>query len=122
MDLGKPWPYDDDSIDGIVGMHVFQQLPWRELVVAFNEARRVLKKGSVLRMGVPSIELEDKSLGWLLGWNNINLFSVDLLLNVLKRIGFKHVRRRGYRRSRMPELAKLDNRPTRGTHYIEAVK
>lgn len=123
MPLGEPWPYEDESVDGIVGMHVFQQLSWRELVVAFREAYRVLKKGGVLRMGVPMVEIQEKSLDWLLGWNNINLFSFDLLTRVLvKRIGFKHIRRRGYRKSRLPKLAELDNRSTRGTWYVEVVK
>lgn len=123
MPLGEPWPYEDDSVDGIVGMHVFQQLSWRELVVAFGEAKRVLKKGGVLRMGVPMVEITEKPLNWLLGWNNINLFSFDLLKMVLvDRFKFKHFRERGYRRSRIRELGNLDNRPDRGTRYIEVVK
>jgi len=121
MDLGKPWPYKDEIVDGIVGMHVFQQLTWRELIVAFSEARRVLKKGGVLRMGVPMVEI-DKPLEYLLGWKNINLFSFGLLDNVLKRIGFIHFKERGYKRSRLPILATVDNRPNRGTLYYEAVK
>jgi len=123
MDLGKPWPYEDASVDGIVGMHVFQQLAWRELLVAFREAYRVLKVGGVLRMGLPMIEIKEKKLDWLLGWNNINLLSFGLLQMVLvDRIGFRHIRRRGYMKSRLPVLAKVDNRSDRGTHYIEVIK
>jgi hypothetical protein len=123
MFLQEPWHYADESVDGIVGMHVFQQLSWRDLLIAFNEAYRVLKKGGVLRMGLPMVELEEKSLPWLLGWNNINLFSFDLLENVLvKRMGFSHIRRRGYHKSRLPILATVDNRPDRGTWYVEVVK
>jgi len=122
MNLGDPWPYEDESIDGIVGMHVFQQLTWRELLVAFREAYRVLKKGGVLRMGCPMVEIEDRSLDYLLGWNNINLFSNDLLKKVLTRIGFSKIRERGYRKSYLPELAKIDNRPNRGTKYYDVIK
>lgn len=123
MPLGEPWPYEDGSVDGIVGMHVFQQLSWRELVVAFREAYRVLKKGGVLRMGVPMVEITEKPLEWLLGWNNINLFSFDILKRVLvDRIGFKHIRRRGFRKSRLAILGKVDNREERGTWYVECVK
>jgi len=123
MPLGEPWPYEDESVDGIVGMHVFQQLSWRELLVAFKEAKRVLKKGGVLRMGLPMVEIESRALGYLLGWNNINLFSFDLLKMVLiDRFKFKHIRRRGYRRSRMKEFIKVDNRHDRGTWYVEVVK
>ena len=122
MDLGKPWPYEDESVDGIVGMHVFQQLTWRELLVAFSEAKRVLKKGGVLRMGMPMIEI-DKPLEYLLGWRNINLFSLELLKQVLvDRIGFRRFRERGYKKSWLPELTKVDNRPHRGTLFMDVVK
>ena len=122
MDLGKSWPYKDESVDGIVGMHVFQQLTWRELIVAFSEAKRVLKKGGVLRMGMPMIEI-DKPLEYLLGWRNINLFSLELLKQVLvDRIGFRRFRERGYKKSWLPELTKVDNRPHRGTLFMDVVK
>ena len=122
MDLGKPWPYEDESVDGIVGMHVFQQLTWRELLMAFSEAKRVLKKGGVLRMGCPMIEI-DKPLEYLLGWRNINLFSLDLLKTVLvDRIGFRRFRERGYKRSWLPILTIADNRQHRGTLYMDVIK
>ena len=122
MDLGKSWPYKDESVDGIVGMHVFQQHTWRELIVAFSEAKRVLKKGGVLRMGCPMIEI-DKPLEYLLGWRNINLFSLDLLKTVLvDRIGFRRFRERGYKRSWLPILTIADNRQHRGTLYMDVVK
>jgi hypothetical protein len=36
MDMTEPWPYDDESVDGIVGMHVFQQLDWRGPVAGLH--------------------------------------------------------------------------------------
>lgn len=123
MELSEPWPYEDDSVDGIVSMHVMQQLSWRQLLVAFREAYRVLKKGGVMRMGVPMVEIESKSLEYILGWNNINLFSFDLLKRVLvDRIGFIKIRERGFGRSRIPELARVDNRRNRGTKYYDIIK
>lgn len=123
MSLGEPWPYQDASVDGIVGMHVFQQLTWRELLVAFREAYRVLKPGGIFRMGCPMVEMEDKALGWLLGWNNINLFSYDLLCRVLvDRLGFSQLKECKYQETKMPEFKQIDNRKDRGTMYIEAIK
>ena len=123
MDLGQVWPYEDESVDGIVSMHVFQQLTWRELLVAFSEVKRVLKPGGVMRMGVPMVEIKDKSLNYFLGWNNINLFSFDLLKQVLiDRMGFSEISNKRFGHSELPELAKLDNRQNRGTHYIEIIK
>ena len=89
MDLAQPWPFKDRSVDGIVSMHVFQQMTWRELLVAFREAYRVLKKGGVMRMGCPMIDDMSWSIDRALGWKNINLFSFDLLKRVLvDRMGF----------------------------------
>ena len=123
MDISQPWPYEDESIDGIGSMHVMQQLTWRELVFAFMEAFRVLKKGGVMRMGCPMVEIEDRSLDYILGWKNINLFSFDILKKVLvDRMGFSSIENCKFRQSAIPELGKLDNRYKRGTHYIEVVK
>ncbi len=123
MDISQPWPYENESVDGIVSMHVIQQLTWRELLVAFREAFRVLKRGGVMRMGCPMVEIEDRSLDYILGWKNINLFSFDLLKKVLvDRIGFSNIKNCNFRDSAMPKLARLDNRYKRGTHYIEVIK
>lgn len=123
MDMSQPWPYEDNSIDGIVGMHVFQQLYWRDLIFAFKEAYRVLKPGGVLRMGFPMAEMTDKPVEWMLGWNNVNLFSEDLLYSVLViHLGFDCFVRQKYRDSHMSELAVVDNRPNRCTRYFEAIK
>jgi len=122
MDISKPWPHEDESVDGIVSMHVIQQLTWRELVVAFREAFRVLKKGGVMRIGCPMIETE-KNLDRILGWKDINLFSFDLLKKVLvDRVGFSRFRERGRRRSYLPELARADCRRGRGTKYMDVIK
>lgn len=76
-----------------------------------------------MRFGCPMVEIEDKSLEWLLGWNNITLFHEDLLKRVLvDRVGFSSFRRCEYHESAMPELAKVDNRKDRGTRYYEVTK
>lgn len=121
--LGGIWPYEDASVDGVVGMHVFQQLTWRELVMAFQEIYRVLKPGGVLRMGVPLVEMREYSLDYLLGWNNITLLSFDLLSQVLvNRIGFAKLEERRYQETAIPEFKQVDNRRDRGTAYLEATK
>ena len=118
--LGEPWPHENASIDGIVGMAVFQQIQWRELVVAFREACRVLKVGGVLRMGVPLLE-NGKEIEWNLGWNNINLFTYELLERVLSKVGFSRCRMYNPHQGEMEELHRLDNRIDH-QFFIEAVK
>lgn len=121
MDISKPWPHKKETIDGIVAMQVFQQLHWRDLAVAFKESYRVLKKGGVMRFG--TMLIDDNKIDYALSWNNINLFSFDLLERVLKQIGYRDVQIREYHDSAMPEIVHLDNRPKgKGTTYIEAIK
>lgn len=123
MDISKPWPYADCSVDGIASSHVLQQLTWRDLVVALRESYRVLKNGGVMRFGVPVVDLQDRDLDFLLGWNNILLFSVDLLRRVLvDKVGFSSFEVRNYRDSTIPKLAEVDNRADRGTFYMEVIK
>lgn len=123
FELGEKWPYNEDNfVDGIVSMHVLQQLPWRQLVVCLSEAYRVLKPGGVFRFGCPIVELYDYPLDWLLGWNNINLLSADILRHVITRIGFSSFAAKDYGESSLPILASLDNRKDRGTAYFEAIK
>lgn len=123
MDISKPWPYKDGSVDGIISMQVFQQLVWQDLVFAFRESYRVLKKGGVMRFGTVLLESE-KSLDWLLGWNNINLFSFDLLKRVLvDQIGYSEIKERKFRETAIPEFILVDNRHIgKGTFYLEVIK
>jgi len=121
FDLSKTWPHENESVDGIVGMSVFQQLHWRELIFAFRESFRVLKKGGALRMGVTLIE-GGKPIDHILGWNNVNVFSCEILVTVLKdHIGYSTCKlcNKGY--TAIPEFVQVDNR-SEHTYYIEAIK
>ena len=121
MDITKPWPYENSSVDGIVSMHVLQELSWRQLEKAFRESYRVLKKGGIMRLGVPAVEL-NWPLSHLLGWGNINLFSYDLLKKVLiDCIGYWDIKSCKYKESAIKEFINVDNRPE-STLYIEVKK
>jgi predicted SAM-dependent methyltransferase len=123
FELGEKWPYNEkEFVDGIVGMHVLQQLSWRELITCLREAYRVLKKGGGMRFGCPMAEMEEYDLDYLLGGNNINLFNEDLLRMGFIRIGFGKFHRREFGESALPILATVDNRKDRGTWYFEAIK
>jgi len=122
MDITKPWPYESNSVDGIISMQVFQCLTWKELMFTFSESLRVLKKGGVMRMGVSLMETNYR-LDEVLYGNNINLFSFDLLKNVLiDRIGYSSIKLCKYRETLIPEFAQVDSRSNRGSSYIEVVK
>lgn len=90
MDITKPWPPNDNSMDAVVSQHVFQELVWRDLVYAFQEAYRVLKPGGYMRFGVPTVKT-NMSLKKLLSWGNKTLLTPEVLYIVLATIGFKHI-------------------------------
>jgi len=120
LDLSRVFHYDSYSVDGIVSMGTLQQLHWRDLVNTLRESHRVLKNGGIFRMGVPVVE-KGNSIDFLLGWNNINLFSWDVLSHVLEEIGFIKVCNMNYGDSRLPKLAEVDNKAEQ-FFYIEAEK
>jgi hypothetical protein len=122
MDITKPWPYKDGSVDGITSMAVIQCLTWKELMFAFKESLRVLKKGGVMRIGVTLAET-NYPLEKILYGKNINLFSYELLKNVLiDRIGYSSIKLCKWRETSVPEFAPLDIRHHRGSSYIEVIK
>ncbi len=49
-------PYEDDSVDEIHGIHVFEHLQRYDAVKALNEWYRVLKPGGKLVLEMPSLE------------------------------------------------------------------
>lgn len=121
LDISTPWPAENESIDGIISMQVLQQLYWRPLMRALHEAYRVLRKGGTFRAG--TMFVDDNKAEYALGWDNINLFSFDLLKRVLEQVGFKDVRLAKYQDSVVPEFKQVDDRPVGvGTSYIECHK
>lgn len=70
-DLDKhPWPWADNSVDGIMAKHIFEHIPdwWG----AFTECGRILRPGGFLDMRVP-----DESSGSALTFrDHIHVFSL----------------------------------------------
>lgn len=122
MDISKPWPYDEESVNGIISMQVLQCLTWRELIMCFSESLRVLKKGGVMRMGVNLVET-NYPLDKILYGANINLFSYDLLRSILiERVGYSSIRLCKWRDSIVPEFVPIDSRHHKGSSYLEVTK
>lgn len=122
MDIAKPWPYTDESVDGIISMVVFQCLNWIELYPAFQESYRVLKKGGVMRFGVVLEETNQPLRRFLFG-RNIQVYNFELFRSVLTgRIGYSSIKLCNYKETAMPEFVPIDSRRDRGTSYIEVTK
>ncbi len=121
MDISKTWPYENESIDGVISMQVLQQLYWRDLRTALRETYRVLKTEGVMRAG--TMLIENNAIDYMLGWKNVNMFSFDLLKRVLEQIGFREVRLCAYQETAIEEFKVVDNRPEGlGTSFVEARK
>lgn len=56
-DLRKGIPLPNESVDRIYTSHMFEHIPYKELVVFINECYRVLKKGGELSVSVPNAGL-----------------------------------------------------------------
>jgi predicted SAM-dependent methyltransferase len=70
VDITKPLPFPDNSTDYIFAEHVVEHLDSRDVFNFFSECYRILKKGGVLRVCVPSItrvaaKADDEYLYWL---------------------------------------------------------
>jgi predicted SAM-dependent methyltransferase len=143
--VGLPLP--SASIDYIASVHALPELPYRDLVPALTELRRVLKPGGVLRLALPDLERgieayqrgdrdyfhvpdEDaRSVGakfvtqmiWY-GYSR-SLFVHDFVEELLQRAGFAQVTRCQYGQTAgpWPDIVELDNRE-RESLFMEAVK
>lgn len=122
MDITARWPYENESIDGIISMVVFQCLTWIDLFYVFKQSYRVLKKGGVMRFGVVLEETNQPLRRFLYG-HNIQIFNFELFRSVLiDRIGYKSIKLCNYQETLIPEFKAVDFRQNRGTSFIEVIK
>ena len=146
-DIREGLPIATESIDYAVSMHALQEVIYPELVPTLQELRRVLKRGGVLRLGLPDLHKgfdayqrgdagyflipdEDmRSLGGKLVaqlvWygHTRTVFVAPFVEELLYKAGFIRVDHVAYRvtASSFPEIVELDNRP-RESLFVEAVK
>lgn len=146
-DIREGLPLDSDSIDYAVSIHSLPEIPYPEIVPALQELRRVLKPEGVLRISLPDLDKgiaayqrndhsyflipdeEVKNIGSKLivqllwyGWSR-TLFTHDFIEELLRKAGFREVRRCAYRQthSSHPNIIDLDNREHESL-FVEAVK
>jgi SAM-dependent methyltransferase len=146
-DIRDGLPLTDASFDYVVSIHALQDLPYREVLPALRELRRVLRPAGVLRLGLPDLgravqayvrgdreffivpDDEVRSLGGklcvqMLWYGSLrSLFTDDFVAELLGQAGFGAISRCRYREtaSPYPEIVELDNRE-RESLFVEAVK
>jgi predicted SAM-dependent methyltransferase len=146
-DIRDGLPLQSDSVDYVVSIHALQDLPFLDVAPALRELRRVLRPGSVLRLGLPDLDRaiaayqrgdrhyfyvpdsDAECIGGKLAaqmtWfgSSRMLFTWESTEEWLRRAGFGQVARCafGETRSRYPEIVELDSRE-RESLFAEAVK
>jgi predicted SAM-dependent methyltransferase len=136
-------PFRSGAFDGAVCSHSLQENTYDELPVVLGELRRVLRPGGVLRVLWPDVAAVVAA--WQRGdraWFPINdnepalddafccylnwfgtartLCTEPRLFTLLARAGFAGVARMDFGRSRLPELATLDDREPEEQLIMEA--
>lgn len=129
-------PFPDESIDWIYSSHLLEHLYRSEALALLKEARRVLKRGGVVRICVPDLDHVVSLFGRGETARALEFFFADRdasgftrhrymwgfgsLRDALTAAGFTEVSRCRYGEGRTPDLSVLDNRPEE-TLYVEAV-
>lgn len=144
-DIRDGLPLQDGSVDYAVAIHALQDLAWPDIPVALGELKRVLKRGGVLRLGLPDLDraiaaylrgdaayfhvpnehavcVGAKLVTQLIWYGSVRTpFTFDFAHELLVSAGFGNVQRCEFGRtaSHQAEIVSLDNRP-RESMFIEA--
>ena len=131
VDLRKPLPYENNSVDFIFTEHVVEHLFQREAWDYFVECKRILKVGGVVRTTVPSVVKVHRAMspgyaafvrerGWddgsgqsplkhlVFNHGHQSMWVPDLLVAVLEELGFKAHEAKPYH-SLYPELNGIES-------------
>jgi predicted SAM-dependent methyltransferase len=93
MDIRKPLPFKNDSVDEILAEHVVEHVTGPEAYRFFKEAKRVLKEGGVLRVCVPELVRlsRDKAEDIIVNHGHLQVFCLENLQLMLLTAGFRGV-------------------------------
>ncbi|MBL7996227.1 methyltransferase domain-containing protein [bacterium] len=137
-------PYDDATIPNIYSSHFFEHLSRERCKFILENCFRVMKKGGVIRICVPSLDEEvekirkalhcydnsdilpiekyvtNSSSGYLSEYSNHRwMYNFDELKKILAAAGFAQIEERSFREGRLPDVEILD---TRGGLHVEGIK
>jgi hypothetical protein len=145
MDLRSGVPLLTGSVDCVVAIHIFQDLPWQVICPALRELHRVLKPGCPLRLAVPDLDkairayldgdssyfyvpdrdarsVSAKFVTQIIWYGSVRTpLTFGFLDEWLRTAGFADIERRAFGESAWPGLAMLDNRQ-RESLFVEARK
>lgn len=137
LDLGRPFPLRDNTVDYCFSAHVLEHLYREQAIRCVREVYRVLKPGGVFRVTVPDLDLavakydsQDPDVLLKLVYESDQprdknrhhwMYNAHSMGRLLRSAGFALVERCAYRQGRCPDLDRLDNRPDVSL-FMEGVK
>lgn len=63
MDASQPFPFPNESVDVIQSEHMIEHIPYEDGLRMLGECHRILRKGGLIRIGTPDLELVPRLLG-----------------------------------------------------------
>jgi SAM-dependent methyltransferase len=146
-DIRDGLPLADDVVDYAVSIHGLQDLPYRDVVPALQELRRVLRPDGVLRLGLPDLDralaayargdaayfyipdgevttLSGKLIVQIIWYGSVRTpFTWPFIRELALKAGFRRVTRCAYHltASLHADIVELDNRE-RESLFVEAVR
>lgn len=91
VDISKPLPWKDNSIEFILAEHVFEHISPQDGLRFLDECRRILKPGGTLRLCVPVLDALTVEHGRDIVFNHGHAaaYTVNTLDHMLRLAGFR---------------------------------
>lgn len=91
VDISKPLPWKDNSVEFILAEHVFEHISPQDALRFLDECRRILKPGGILRLCVPVLDSLTVEHGRDIVFNHghIGVYTMNSLEHMLRLAGFR---------------------------------
>lgn len=144
LDLRKPLPFGDESVEYIFNEHFIEHIDRKDALSLLKECCRVLNQNGVLRLSTPNLRylavsylsrnINDWGDLWqpknpchlmnegMRFWGHEFLYDAEELNIILSEAGFEYIRFVPWRESTVDKLAGLESRPFHQELIIEAFK
>lgn len=136
LNVTKRFPYADATFDYVFSSHLLEHLFPYQTILCLNETFRILKRGGVVRIGVPDLDRIVKNYDPQHSKNFLEAifeakqkhdknkhhwhYNEISLTKILKETGFTKTYRCNFREGNCADVALIDNRPE--SLFMEAVK